>query len=89
MAKLTNRQMLEAIYKKVMKVVSNPFASSGNVQTEPVAKPRLTPQINLYPQEGVIYKKVPRPIPDGYEVEYDYANQEEVLHKTCGPIGTK
>ena len=85
---LTNRQMLEAIYKKVMKQVSNPFSSGPSPQVEPVVKPRLIPQINLYPQEGVVYKKIEGPIPVGYIIEYDYANQEEVLHKECGPIGS-
>jgi len=85
MARLTNREMLEALYKKFIKAPSsNPF-SSGSSEPAAPTKP-LPPQLNLSPEPGVEYP--PIPVPPGYHLEYDWANHKAVLQKSCGPIGT-
>ncbi len=63
------------------------FQSSGPVQVDPTAKPRLIAQLNAYPTPGKLYKKYVGIIPDDCHIEYDDANDEEVLCKTCGPLG--
>ncbi len=83
--KMTNREMLEALYKKFIKESINPF-SSGKPQVEPAepAKP-LPPQWNAYPEPGVEYPDIEVPV--GWHIEYDYANHVAGLFKSCGPIG--
>jgi hypothetical protein len=86
--RLSNREMIEALYEKFIKqVYANPFSSGAQVTNfEPVepAKP-LPPQWNLYPEEGVEYPEIE--VPEGWHIEYDYANHVAGLFKTCGPIG--
>jgi hypothetical protein len=86
---LTDRQILEALYEKAYKP-SGHFGmdSVPSPQILPVPKPRLTPQINAFPAPGKEYKKVGA-VPQGYHIEYDDANDEEVLYKTCGPLGSR
>jgi hypothetical protein len=84
MAKLTNTQMLEAIYKKVCKSSSsNAFSASGSSLPVEPAKP-LPAQWNLRPWDGA---EVPPTAPKGFHWEFDYANKVVGLFKSCGPLG--
>ena len=84
--RLTNRAMLEALYAKFIKQSSNPF-SGTNPQIDPPVIPVLPAQLNLYPEEGIIYKNADIVVPPGFQKMFDYANREVVLVKVCGPLG--
>jgi hypothetical protein len=83
--RLTNRDMLEAIYKKFIKEAGHFGMDSG--PQEPVPLPKLPPQLNLYPEAGVVYKNADIAVPPGFQKMFDYANREVVLVKVCGPLG--
>jgi hypothetical protein len=83
---LTNKEMLKAIYEKiVINPRSTPFDNPSGTQVEPSPGPSLQPQWNLFPEEGVVYPDIA--VPDGYHLEYDYANHVVGVFKTCGPLG--
>ena len=89
MARLTNRQMLEALYEVIITrpaVIHNPFSVENNNPVAPIAPAKpLPPQLNVSPEPGVEYP--PMEVPPGYHLEYDWANHKAVLQKSCGPIG--
>jgi hypothetical protein len=59
------------------------------VATEPApVERRKIPQLNLYPQEGVIYKNADAVAGPGQTKMYDYNNGEVVIVKNCGPLGS-
>ena len=58
------------------------FGGSGTPQVAQVVPKKLIPQLNLYPEPGVEYPEIDN-IPTGFHVEYDWANHEAVLCKTC------
>jgi len=88
---VSTRKMIEALYEKFIvkpAAAGNPFLGT-NPQIEPPVKPRLMPQLNLYPEEGVVYKNADAVAGEGQTKMYDYNNGEVVIVNNCGPIGTK
>jgi len=57
-------------------------AFGGAVQIPQAAPKKLTPQLNAYPEPGVEYPVIDN-VPTGFHIEYDWANHEAVLCKTC------